>query len=70
MFFSGLRFMSCVFTFNKLLLTQEHILIESANHLPLKFSERTKHFLKRQYEGKLALQNIFFLVSHLNRIEV
>lgn len=58
------------FRFNKLLLIQEHMLIELVNYLPLKFSERTKKFLERKCKRKLAFQNVFFLVNDINIIEV
>ena len=68
--FYRLRFVSCVSRFNKLWLTQEHRLIDLVNHLPLKFSERTRYCLEKKREGELELQHIFFLLNDLNIIEV
>lgn len=62
--------MSRVSRFNRFLLTREPMLIDLVNHLPLKFRARTKQFLERKHKGRLAPQNIVFLVNYLNIIKV
>lgn len=68
--FYRLCVVSRVSRFNRFLLTREPMLIDLVNHLPLKFRARTKQFLERKHKGRLAPQNIVFLVNYLNIIKV